>query len=256
MDFNEKVVLITGASSGIGAGAAFHFSKLGANLSIVGRNEKRLREVAKEIQESTTSMPLVIVADVTKDADRIVNETIKHFKRLDVLVNNAGFSIRDNIAEADLSEFDRVFDTNVRAVINLTKLCVPHLEITKGNIVNVSSIAGLKPLRNVMTYCMSKAALDQLTKCSALDLSEKGIRVNSINPLAVRTRIYETYGVSPEHYEKAMEQYKDLYPVGRVGNVSDTSEAIAFLANNATASFLTGINLPVDGGAIVAGTAI
>lgn len=132
MNFNGKVVLITGASSGIGAGAACHLAKLGAKVSIVARNEKRLREVASEIEQTTTSVPLVIVADVTKDAERIVNETIKHFERLDVLVNNAGFSIRDSVAEADLSEFDRVFDTNVRAVINLTKLCVPHLEKTKG----------------------------------------------------------------------------------------------------------------------------
>lgn len=136
MSYKGKVILITGASSGIGADAARHLAKLGAKVSIVGRNEKRLNEVVGEIKKSTSSTPLSIVADVAKDAERIVNETIKHFGKLDVLVNNAGFGISDNVAEANLSEFDRLFDTNVRAVINLTKLCVPHLEKSKGNVLS------------------------------------------------------------------------------------------------------------------------
>lgn len=256
MSFDGKVILITGASSGIGADAARHLAKLGAKVSIVGRNEKRLSDVAEEIRQSSAMTPLIIAADVTKDTKRIVDETINHFGKLDVLINNAGFSIKDNVANADLTEFNRVFATNVCAVINLTKLCVPHLEKSKGNVVNVSSFAGLKPIPNTMTYCMSKAALDQLTKCSALDLAPKGIRVNSINPAVVRTRIFESYGVTLEHYEKALEQYKCNYPIGRVGEVSDTSAAIAFLANDASASFLTGLLLSVDGGSMVAGTAI
>lgn len=174
MSFSGKVIIITGASSGIGADAARHLAKLGAKVSIIGRNEQRLNKVAEKIKSAGSPAPLAIVADVTKDAQRIVDETIKHFGQIDVLVNNAGFSKPDNVSEANLSQFDSVFDTNVRSVINLTKLCVPHLEKTKGNIVNVSSVAGLKAFPNAMTYCMSKAALDQFTKCSALDLAPKG----------------------------------------------------------------------------------
>lgn len=174
MSFDGKVVLVTGASSGIGADAARHLTSLGAKVSIVGRNEKRLNEVADEIKSSGSIAPLKIVADVTKDAERIVAETINHFGQLDILVNNAGIVTQDNVDNIKMSEFDRIFDTNVRSVITLTKLCVPHLEKTKGNIVNVSSVAGLKPVQNVLTYCMSKAALDQFTKCSALDLAMKG----------------------------------------------------------------------------------
>ncbi|XP_055325884.1 uncharacterized oxidoreductase TM_0325-like [Sitodiplosis mosellana] len=253
MSFTGKVVIVTGASSGIGADAARHLAKLGAKVSIVGRNEKRLNQVAEQIKSAGSPAPLAIVADVTKDAQRIVDKTIKHFGKLDVLLNNAGIVIQDNVTEINLSEFDRIFDTNVRSVITLTKLSVPYLEKTKGNIVNVSSVAGLKAIPNIMTYCMSKAALDQFTKCSALDLAPKGIRVNSINPAAVRTPIFETFGVNEEQAEKMLEEYKKRYPLGRVGEVHDTSAAIAYLADDEVSSFLTGILLPVDGGSIVAG---
>lgn len=175
MSFNGKIVLITGAD-GIGADAACHLAKLGANVSIVGRNAKHLNQLAEQIESAGSLAPLTIVADVTKDAERIVEETIKHFGQLDVLVNNAGIISQDNAIEANISEFDRVFDTNVRSVITLTKLCVPHLERTKGNVVNISSVAGSKAIPNIMSYSMSKAALDQFTKCASIDLADKGIR--------------------------------------------------------------------------------
>ncbi|XP_055312049.1 uncharacterized oxidoreductase TM_0325-like [Sitodiplosis mosellana] len=255
MSFSKKVVLITGASSGIGAGAAIHLAELGAKVSIVGRNEKRLNEVAEEIKSAGSPAPLLIVADVTKDAKRIVNETIKKFGQLDVLVNNAGFAKPDSVSTANLSQFDSIFDTNIRSVITLTKLCVPHLEKTKGNVVNISSVAGLKATPNFLSYCMSKAALDQFTKCSALDLAPKGIRVNSVNPAAIRTGFIEVcMGAQKEDATKMYDGIGSIYPVGRVGEVADTSAAIAFLADDKTASFLTGILLPVDGGSLVAGT--
>lgn len=182
MSFNGKVILITGAGSGIGADAARYLAKSGAKVAIIDRNAKRLHEVAEEIKKSGLSAPLPIVADVTTDTKRIVNKTITHFGQLDVLINNAGIPISDTVVGVNLSEFDRVFDVNVRAAINLTKLCVPHLEKTGGNIVNVASICSLRPVPALMTYCMSKAALIQFTKCSALDLAAKKICVNGINP--------------------------------------------------------------------------
>lgn len=248
MDFNGKVILITGGSSGIGADAARYLSKLGAKVSIVGRSEKRLNEVAQQIRKSNSPSPLTIVADITQEAERIVNETVKHFGQLDVLVNNAGLVHFDDTLSLEMSEFDRVLETNVRAAIALTKLCVPHLEKTKGNVVNVSSVAGLVPVRTITSYCISKAALDQFTKCSALDLASKGIRVNSINPSAIRSM-----QLTPEQNEQLLESFRNKYPVGRIGEMADTSAAIAFLADEKTASFLTGILLPVDGGALIGG---
>lgn len=252
MNFDEKVILITGATSAIGADVARHLNKLGAKIAIVGRNEKRLNEVAKQIKGTCTSNPLSIVADVSKDAKRIVNETIETFGKLDVLVNNAGPSVLDNIFSMEMTEFDRVFDTNTCSAINLTKLCVPHLEKTRGNIVNVSSVAGIVPIRNLLSYSISKAALDSFTRSAAFDLAPKGIRVNSINPAQIRSSILETI-MTRELAEKWFDAYKVKYPIGRIGEVSDTSAAIAFLADNQSAAFLTGIILPVDGGILVSG---
>lgn len=253
MSFNQKVILITGASSGIGADAARHFAKLGAKVAIVGRNGERLRAVAEEIKKSGSSSPLEIVADVTKDTARIVDETINHFGKLDVLINNAGVMGQDNAVDVNLDEFDRIFDTNLRSVIQLTKLCVPYLEKTKGNVVNVSSVAGLRGVPNFMSYAISKAALDQFTKCAAIDLAKKGIRVNSINPAVVRTPLFDTLNMPSEMINGYLEDCKNKYPLGRVGEVSDTSNALAHLTDNSKSSFLTGIILIVDGGSFVAG---
>lgn len=252
MSFDGKVVLITGGSSGIGADAAKHLSSLGANVAIVGRNEKRLSEVADQIIEAGCSIPLRILADVTKDAERIVNETIQHFGKLDVLLNNAGYGIQDNVLEADISEFDRLIDTNVRSIIILTKLCVPHLAKTKGNIINTSSVAGITGFPNFMSYCISKASVNQFTKCCAIDLASMNIRVNAINPTAIRTRFFRFIGETAEKVDEFYDSVIEQQLVARVGEVADTSAAIAFLANNEIASYFTGILLPVDGGLMTA----
>lgn len=251
MTFEGKVVLITGASSGIGADAARYLAELGASVSMVGRNEKRLNDVAEEIIKAGSPKPLTIIADVTMDCDRIVDETIKHFSRLDVLVNNAGISFRDRTCEIVMSEFDRLFDINVRSVIKLTQLCVPHLEKTKGCIVNVSSVSGLRPTPSLTSYGISKAALDQFTKYAAIDLAKKRIRVNGINPAAIKTPIFDNEAAN--EIDGIFEKLKNSNPVGRVGDVSDTSKVIAFLSDNELSSFINGICLPVCGGSIVAG---
>ncbi|XP_055325857.1 uncharacterized oxidoreductase TM_0325-like [Sitodiplosis mosellana] len=248
MSFEGKVVLITGASSGIGADAARHLAKLGAQVSIVGRNKERLSQVADEIEESGAIAPLAIAEDVTKNAQQIVDETIEHFGQLNVLVNIAGIAVMDDTYTLKTAELNRIFDTNVTSVITMTQLCVPHLEKTKGNIVNVSSICGSKSIPNFTSFCMSKAALDSFTKSAALDLSSKGIRVNSVNPAMIRTSILETMDYTAEQAKHLYDEEGKRYLIGRVGEVADTSAAIAFLADDNTASFLTGVLLPVDGG--------
>lgn len=252
MTFTDKVILITGASSGIGADAARHLAKLGGKVALVGRNEKRLNDVADQIKASESPAPLVIVADVTVDSERIINETIQHFGQLNILINNAGILSQNNIETIDLADYDRVMNTNVRSVIALTKLAVPHLEKTKGNILNVSSAAGLRPKPNVLAYCISKSAISMFTKCAALDLAPKGIRVNAINPVAIRTPIFDNVGYVAGDSNAFFDSFKNIYPVGRVGEVSDTSYAIEFLVCD-SASFFTGVLLPVDGGALTAG---
>lgn len=250
MSFNGKVVLVTGASSGIGADAARHLAKLGAKVSIVGRNEQRLKLVAEQITKAGSPPPLPIVADVTKDAERIINDTVKHFGKLDVLVNNAGIFGMDSVLDFDVNFFDSIINTNLKSAIILTKLAVPHLEKTKGNVVNISSVAGLRGFDVYTTYCISKAGLDQFTKCAALVLGKKGIRVNSVNPAMIRTPIFASLGVNDSNQDKFFEEHKSDYLVGRIGEVSDTSAAIAYLASE---TFINGVLLPVDGGLLTSG---
>lgn len=254
MSFTNKVILITGASSGIGAHAAVHLAKKGGSIALVGRSERRLHEVKETIENNGASQtPLVIVADVTADAERIIAETIKHFGKLDVLINNAGVGSRNTIENIDLTEYDRIMDTNVRSIIELSKLTVPYLEKSGGNILNVSSAAGLRVKPEMFAYCISKAAVNQLTKSAALDLASKGIRVNAINPVAIRTPIFETsLMIKPGESDEFFNSFKNIYPLGRVGEVTDTSAAIEYLIGD-TASFITGLLLPVDGGALTAG---
>lgn len=213
MNFNGKVILVTGASSGIGAEIARHLASLGGRIALVGRNTERLSTVSLQITEKHgEKSALSIVADVMTDTELIITKTIEYFDQLDVLVNNAGVGGNDSVETFTETEFDRVFDTNVRGVIKLTQLAVPYLQLTHGNVVNISSVAGLRPIKNVLSYCISKAALDQFTRCTALDLAEKRIRVNSINPAVVKTPIFQTVGLSEERTEEVFEMFARRYP--------------------------------------------
>lgn len=179
MSFTDKVVIVTGASSGVGAGAAAHFSKLGAKVVITGRNEDNLKETGSKCEGEFLS----IVADLNVEADRvkIINETISKFGKLDVLVNNAGLGEAGTILTTTLEQYDKVMNTNVRSVFHLTQLATPHLIKTKGNIVNISSVAGPRQFPNLLSYCMSKAAIDQFTKCVALELVSEFYFIICIN---------------------------------------------------------------------------
>lgn len=242
---------LASVNAGIGAEAARHLAKLGARIAIVGRNESRLNAVAEDIRLANGATPLAIVADVNKDTDRIIDETIQRFGQLDVLVNNVGIGeTHSTVADVSMDAFDTIFDTNVRSVVQLTKLAVPHLERTRGNVVNVSSVAGLRPLAGLFSYCISKAALNQFTRCAALDLGPKGIRVNALNPGLVETRFFEAAGFDQKSIEQIFAGAKLIYPLRRTGLPTDTSTAIAYLASEG-ASFITGALLPVDGGELL-----
>ncbi|KAK1132282.1 hypothetical protein K0M31_016402 [Melipona bicolor] len=246
MAFAGKVILITGASSGIGAATAVHFSQLGALLSLTGRNLQRLTEVAEQCK---SNKPLIITGELNneKDVENIVKSTIKHYGKLDVLVNNAGILENGSIENTSLEQYDRVFNTNVRSIYHLTMLAVPHIVETKGNIVNVSSVAGLRSFPGVLAYCMSKSALDQFTRCVALELAPKQVRVNAVNPGVIITRLHKTSGMSEEELKTFFARSKDTHALGRSGDASEVAKAIAYLASD-EASFVTGVTLSIDGG--------
>ncbi|KAG7318475.1 hypothetical protein KOW79_018230 [Hemibagrus wyckioides] len=245
----DKVALITGASSGIGAGTALLFSKLGAQLALNGRDMDNLSKVAKECEECGGQKPLLVPGDLT-DEDAIkktVEETVARFGRLDVLVNSAGILAMGTIETTDLAQYDKVMNINVRSVYHLTHLCVPHLIQTKGCIVNVSSVNGQRSFPGVLAYCMSKSAIDQFTRCVALELAPKQVRVNSVGPGVIITEVHKRAGLDEEQYKQFLEKCKVTHALGRPGEVEEVAQAIAFLASDA-ATFITGVNLPVDGG--------
>lgn len=250
MSFEGKVILITGASSGIGAACAEYFAKEGALLSLVGRNPDKFAKVIENIANSGVEVePLVIYADVSTDAERIISETIEKYGRLDILINNAGFSIVATIENATMNDFDAIMGTNVRGAFEITKLAIPSLVESKGNIINISSVCGIKPYPNLIIYAMSKACLDQFTKCLAMDLAEKGVRVNSVNPGFIDTDFHTSWGVqrNTEAYQELVAKFAASHPIGRVGTTEDCVNAISIFAKD-SASFLTGVIFPVDGG--------
>ena len=244
-----KVTLITGASSGIGAATAELFAKLGATLVLTGRKLDNLQAVGEKCNSCSGNKPLIIQGDLSKEDDtkQLMEKTIEHYKRLNVLVNCAGIIELGSIENTTLDQFDRMFNINVRSIYHLTMLAVPHLIATKGSIVNVSSVNGMRSFPNVLSYCMSKSALDQFTRCTALELAPKQVRVNSVNPGVTVTELQKRGGMNEEAYAKFLERSKETHALGRPGQPCEVAKAIAFLASD-DSSFITGACVPVDGG--------
>lgn len=248
---SDKVVLITGASSGIGAGTAIHFAKLGSRLALSGRNEDNLKAVVKQCEDVGLAREkiLMVLGSVEEESscEKIVGDTVSRFGCLDVLINNAGILIGGSIEAMSIQDFDKQMSANVRSVFMLTKLAIPHLKKTKGTIVNVSSVAGLRSFPDLTAYATSKAAIDQMTRCTALDLAPYQVRVNAVNPGVIVTNIHRRAGMSEAEYEQFLVKCKQTHALGRAGNVEEVAKAIAFLASD-DSSFTTGETLTVDGG--------
>ena len=244
----NRVAVITGASSGIGRASAARFAQDGFEVIAVGRNESELNDLRDNSRNGSGSIQIAL-ADVTEysQVDRVLAETNDKFGRIDVLVNAAGIIKNGSIENTTLDEWDKMLNINLRSVFYLMQKCLPFLEATKGNIVNVSSVTGPRAFPNVLAYCVSKAAVDQLTRCSALELAPKGIRVNAVNPGVVVTNIHKRGGMAEGDYEKFLEHCKTTHPLGRVGQPEEVAELIYFLASE-NASWITGATYEIDGG--------
>ena len=243
-----KVVIITGASSGIGRAAALLFAKNGSNVIAVGRNEKELNALREQLQGKKGSIKINL-ADIREHSqiERLVNDTVQNFGQIDVLVNSAGIIMNGTIENTTLDDWDKMFDINLRSVFFLIQKCLPHLEKTKGNVVNVSSVAGTRSFPNILAYGVSKAGIDQLTRSAALELAAKGIRVNAVNPGVVVSNLHKRGGMADEDYQNFLKNSKNTHPLGRVGEPKEIAELIYFLASD-KASWITGATYEIDGG--------
>lgn len=247
-EMQGRTALVTGATSGIGRATSLRFAEAGARVAAVGRNEEALRVVIEEIKASGGEA-LPVRADVTVEAEArsAVESAVEKFGALDVLVNAAGHISNGTIENTSLEAWDAMMQVNLRSVFHLMQLAVPHLEKRRGNIVNVSSVTGLRAFPGVLAYCVSKAGVDQLTRCAALEMAAKGVRVNAVNPGVVVTDIHRRGGMSEENYASFLERSKQTHPIGRVGEAREVAELILFLASD-RAAWITGATYSIDGG--------
>ena len=241
-------VIVTGASSGIGRAAALRFGQGGYGVLAVGRNEQALRDVAAAIDTAGGRCSTLAMDLAEHDAaEAVVRAAVDAFGRIDVLVNAAGVIRSGTIETTVIDEADYMMGINVKVPLLLMQASVPELAKTRGSVVNVSSVAGLRAFPGILVYCISKAALDQLTRCSALELAPKGIRVNAVNPGVVISNLHRRAGMDEEAYAQFLEHSKTTHPLGRAGEPAEVADLIFFLASE-RAGWITGETISIDGG--------
>lgn len=243
-DIKGMSVLITGGGSGIGAGTARYFAQHGARVTICGRREEKLKEVAVDIGENCTW----VVGDITVAADRerIIAHAVVHGNGLHLLANNAGNMVRGSITELNEEEVLGVFNTNVVAAMMMTGLAVPHLEKTEGAIVFLGSVHTRRAYPGASPYAATKGAVEVLSRVLAAELGPKKIRVGCVLPGAVATEINIRAGLCTEQeLQQRMKAIESSHVLGRIGTETEIAEAIAYLA---CAEWTTGASVVVDGG--------
>lgn len=238
-----KTAIVTGGGTGLGRAIALRLAEDGYNIVINGQNQSNLDEVAALIGPDRA---LAVAADVSvrSEADRIIAEAVSKFGRVDVVVNNAGIV---NGGTADMlsdEDFDRMMAVNVGGVRNVSLAALPELRKTRGNIVNMSSVSGMRGDWGMYGYNASKGAVSLMTQGMALDLGIEGIRVNAVAPAAANTRLAAPMAGN----DKAAEAFAARIPMGRIVEPEEVAHAVAFLADNEKAGFINGVILPIDGG--------
>jgi NAD(P)-dependent dehydrogenase (short-subunit alcohol dehydrogenase family) len=244
MRFENKVILVTGGTRGIGLATAKALVAEGAQVVIAGRGRSREVPAGNELSVSCEYGDV----SIAEDCRRLVTRTLERHARLDVLVNCAGVIHRNRTVEGTSeAEWDATFDINVKGAFLMSKYALPALREAGGCIVNVSSYAGLVGFAGASAYAASKAALLNLTRSMALDHASEGLRINAVCPGSVDTDMihaaWEGYG----NVEEARKIWSGKHPLGRIASPEEVAKAILFLAS-ADASFITGAALPVDGG--------
>lgn len=246
-EFEGKVALITGGTSGIGTAVAQAFAREGAKVVVTGRREEKGNEVVEKIK-ANGGEAIFVRTDVQKadDIKNMVAKTIENFGRLDFAVNNAGVEqYFKPLSEQTEEVYNMVMDTNVKGVWMSMKEEIPAmLETGGGSIVNISSIAGVVGMANGPIYVASKHAVIGLTKSIALEFAQQNIRVNAVLPAAIETPMIDRF---TQGEEEAYKYFESLHPVGRVGKPEEVADACVWLCSDKS-SFVTGSSIRVDGG--------
>ena len=243
----QLVILISGGNVGIGRATALRFARDGAQIVVAARNATTAQETLQQIHAAGAQGHFV-ACDVRDEeqCDQAVAETIARYRRLDVLVNNAGSIVRGlTVAQLTTAQWRETLDVNLNGAFYLSRAALTHLVATRGTIVNVASYAGLVGFAGSAAYCAAKGALVQLTRAMALDHAAEGIRVNCVCPGSVRTPMIAA--AWEQHGPGAAEAWAEKHPLGRIAEPEEVAEAIYWLAS-AAGSFVTGVALPVDGG--------
>ncbi|KAG7302696.1 hypothetical protein JYU34_012647 [Plutella xylostella] len=238
ISFKSKRILVTGAGKGIGRGIAIELWRAGANIVALSKTRSHL----ESLQQEYPSIDIVDVDIADWEKTRRVVESLGTF---DALVNNAAIAICEPFLNASVSSYDKTFDINVKAVLNISQVVARNMIDNKvqGAIVNISSQASKAALKDHAIYSASKAALDGLTRAMALELGPHGIRVNAVNPTVIMTEMAKVGWSEPARAN----EMKAKIPLGRFGEVSEVVNAVVFLLSERS-SMITGVELPIDGG--------
>lgn len=247
LDFNEKIVLITGGTSGIGLETARIFLSAGARVAISGRSNQQGSSAMTELAGCGTV--IYLPGDVSKvaDCEGLIDNTLAHFGRIDVLVNSAGAYLEKAIGDTSETEFDHIMAVNIKGTYFMARAAAPALRRSKGCMVNVSSDAGISGNVLCTAYCAAKGAVTVFTKALSLEMAPYGVRVNCVCPGDVATPMLERQVAKQANPLAYRQEMASIYPLGRIGSVGEIAGVIVFLASDA-ASFVTGAAWSVDGG--------
>ncbi len=240
--FKDKVVIVTGAGSGIGAATARRFSAEGARVALVDRDRTSLESVANELPSDRTTHHVVDVSD-SSAVEAMVSAVVEHFGALNVIVNNAGVHEGGEPDKVTDEQWRKVMATDADGVFFCCRAAIPHLVRTSGCIVNTASVSGTGGDWNMSPYNAAKGAVVNLTRALAMDLGKRGVRVNAVCPSLTRTGM--TADMMDD--EALLAKFAERIPLGRVCEPEEVAAVIAFLASE-DASFMTGANVAVDGG--------
>ena len=248
MKLENKVAIVTGSSKGIGEGIARVFSAEGAKVVVVCRHEAQGEKMAGELGKAE-GRAIFIKTDVTssESIQSMINKTVEVYGKLDILVNNAGYHISKNAEETSEEEWEFIQNTNLRSTFLCCKYAIPHLRKTKGNIINISSMAGIIGQSNAAAYIATKGGQIAMSKGMALDFARDGIRVNVVCPGWIQTPLVEDWFGQQKDPESSRKYVFDKHPLGRIGTIEECGKAALFLASD-DAAFITGITLNIDGG--------